>query len=231
MEKTLSMTILLRRTQMLIKKSNDRKKYLVGISMFLLLIFVGCMSMRNAEKHETAVPLVKSQFDGKTIAILPVSEGKISTSMATESTRNLKLAINEAIDNKVAKLIPNAKFVRFKTTAMTLNDANKLSLLDDLFKTYEVTGAYDKKTIDALCNLLNANYIVVSKIVVGKMDTSIVMKAVQSTLETAIVSKQTKDVVWGGSGSYKKGGTLGFGSVDDKDHAGEIVDLAFSKYE
>ena len=204
---------------MLIAKSNERGKYLVGIFMLVILAFVGCMSMRNAERHTTSVPLVKSQFDGKTVAILPVAEGKISTSMATESTRNLKLAINEAIDNKVAELIPKAKLIRFKTTATTLNKANKLSLLDDLFKTYDITGTYDKKTIDSLCDILNAEYIVVSKTVVGKMDTSIVMKAVQATLDTAIVSKQTKDVVWGGSGSYKKGGTLGFGSEkSDRSH-------------
>ena len=202
-----------------------------GVTILFLFALNGCMSMRNAERHDTSTPFVKAQFDGRTIAVLPVSEGKIYTSMATESTRNLKIAINEEIDKKIAKLIPSAKVLTFKDTATTLNDLSKLSLLEDLFKTYEVTGSYDKKAVDALCDTLKADYLVVSKITVGKMDASIIMKAVQSTLDTAIVSKQTKDVVWGGSGSYKKGGTLGFGGSEDKDVARELVELAFSKYE
>ena len=213
---------------MLIAKCNEKKRYLVGISMLLLLIFVGCMSTRNAEKHDTVVPFVKSQFNGKSIAILPVSEAK--SSIATESNRGLRLSSNEALDNKVTNLITTAKVTKYKMTAMTLNDSNKLNLLDELFKTYEVTGTYDKKTIDALCSTLNVDYLVVSKLTAGKLD-AILTKATTITLDVAIVSKQTKDVVWGGSGVFRKGGIMGFGGVDDKEVAEELVKLAFSNYE
>jgi hypothetical protein len=56
-------------------------------------------------------------------------------------------------------------------------------------------------------------------------------KAATITLEVSIVSKQTKEVVWGGSGSYRKGGVMGFGGVDDKYVAEELVKLVFSNYE
>lgn len=213
---------------MLIVKSKESKRYLVGISMLLLLIFVGCMSTRNAERHQTAVPFVKSQFNGKTIAILPVSEAK--TSFATESNRGLRLAVSEALDNKATKLIATSKMSKHKMCATTLNDSNKLNLLDELFKTYEVTGSYDNKTIIALCDTLNADYLVVSKLTAGKTD-AILAKATTLTLDVSIVSKKTKEVVWGGSGTYKKGGVMGFGGVDDKVVAEELVDLAFSSFE
>ncbi len=211
-------------------KRNDGKRFLVGISMLLLLTLVGCMSLRNAERQQTSVPLVKSQFEGKTIAILPVKEGKIQSSMATESTRNLRIAINEAIDNKVAKLIPTAKIINNKTSATNLNDSDKLNLLENLFQAYEVTGTFDKKTIESLCDCLHADYIVVSQLKVAKMDASILGKGVNATMDAAIVGMQTKDVVWGGSASFKKAGTMGFGGSDDKDVAAELVNLVFSTY-
>lgn len=213
---------------MLIAKSNESKKYLVGISMLLLLIFAGCMSSRNAERHPTANPFAKSQFNGKSIAILPVNESK--TSFSTESNRGLRLAVNEALDNKVANLIAAAKTTKYKMCAKTLNDSNKLNLLDELFKTYEVTGTYDNKTIISLCDTLKADYLVVSKLTAGKTD-AILAKATTITLEVSIVSNHTKEVVWGGTGTYRKGGIMGFGGVDDKSVAEELVNLAFSSFE
>jgi hypothetical protein len=102
--------------------------------------------------------------------------------------------------------------------------------LEDLFKTYDVTGTYDIKTVNSLCDTLHADYLVVSKLTAGKMD-AILTKAATITLEVSIVSKQTKEVVWGGSGSYRKGGVMGFGGVDDKYVAEELVKLVFSNYE
>jgi hypothetical protein len=210
------------------KSSKESTRYLVGISMLLLLILVGCMSTRSAERHQTAIPFTKSQFVGKSIAILPVSEAK--TTFATESNRGLRLAVSEALDNKATKLIETGKISKHKMCASTLNDSNKLNLLEDLFKTYEVTGSYDNKTIIALCDTLNADYLVVSKLTAGKTD-AILAKATTITLDVSIVSRQTKEVVWGGTGTYRKGGVMGFGGVDDKAVAEELVRLAFSNYE
>jgi len=220
--------ILIRRAQMLFVMSKGRKECLVGISVLLLLVVAGCMSTKNAEKHQTAVPFSKSQFNGKSIAILPVSEAK--TSFATESNRGLRLAVSEALDNKATKLIATAKMSKYKMCATTLNDANKLNLLDELFKTYEVTGTYDNKTVVALCDTLNADYLIVSKLTAGKLD-AILTKATTLTLDVSIVSKQTKEVVWGGTGTFRKGGIMGFGGVDDKEVAEELVNLAFSNFE
>jgi hypothetical protein len=48
---------------------------------------------------------------------------------ATESNKNLRLATNEALDNKITVLIPTAKITKFKMSAMTLNESSKLNLV------------------------------------------------------------------------------------------------------
>lgn len=207
-----------------------RRYCFLGVSLLLSLVLIGCMSTRSAQRQQTAVPFEKSQFNARSIAVLPSSEGTVSGMPATESTRNLRLATNEALDHKVKELLPTARITGGKLSATTLNESNKLDLLEKLFKTYEVTGTYDDNTVDALCDALNADYLVVSKLTAGKTD-AILAKAATVTLEVSIVSKQKKEIVWGGSGVYRKGGVMGFGGVDDKYVAEELVSLVFSKFE
>jgi hypothetical protein len=217
---------------MVITKSKACKKGLIGITLFLsIVMFIGCLTTRSAEIHNTSGTLEKSQFTGKTIAVLPVKETQVQmTGAGSESTVSLRIAINDKIDSKVIALMPNSKIIKYKTVTKALNDESKLSLIDDLAKTYENTGTYDNKSVNSICDVLKADFIVVGKLKAGKTDMSIIAKGMVATLEVSIISKQTKEVVWGGSGNYKKGGMMGFGGVDDKGAAEELVNLAFSTY-
>lgn len=194
---------------------------------FVLLIFCGgCMNVRGSESTaDTVVP--KEQFSGKSVAALPVKD---QASLSTDSLMSLKVAINEKLDNKLKEKLPASKIIVTKTSVDILNDKGKLSLLDEIIKTYESTGVFDKKTIDALCGILKSDYIVFSRLKAEKMSVSILGKGFGASLEVMIVGRAQKKVVWGGSGEFKRGGILGAGTTQNKQAAEELVNLAFHKF-
>ena len=61
------------------------------------------------------------------------------------------------------------------------------------------------------------------------MSVGFIGKGFGASLEVMIVSRASSSVIWGGSGEFKRGGMLGFGSTDNKAAADQLVALTFSK--
>lgn len=201
-----------------------------GIALFLfcimLLLAGGCMNVRGSETiGETSMS--KEQFAKKTIAALPVKE---QSALSTDSLLSLKVAINEKLDDKLKEKLPDSRIIDTKTSVDILNDKGKLGLLDDLIKTYESTGVFDKRMVDSLCSVLHSDYIVFSRLKAEKMAVAILGKGFGASLEVLIISKSQNQIVWGGSGEFKRGGIFGMGTTQNKSAADELIRLAFLKF-
>ncbi len=197
------------------------------VFIFLISAFLSsCMNVRGSESiYDTPAP--KENFAGKTIAVLPVKE---QASLSTDSLLSLKVAINEKLDDKIKEKLSNSKIINSKTSVNILNDSGRLEVLDDLVKVYENTGVFDKKTLDSLFSLLKSDYIVFSRLKAEKMAIAIVGKGFGASLDVIIIDKNQKDIVWGGTGEFKRGGMLGFGTTQNKEAAEELIRLAFAKF-
>jgi hypothetical protein len=199
----------------------------LSCACFMLIFSItGCMSVRGTEALNDA-PLSKDQFSKKSVAVLPV---KAQSSLSTDSLLSLRAALNEKIDDRIKERLPNSKIVDTKSAVNTLNDKGKLGLLDDLIKTYDSTGIFDKRAVDSLCATLNSDYVVFSRLKAEKMAVAIMGKGFGASLEVDIIGRDGKDIVWAGAGEFKRGGILGFGTTDNKKAAEELVDLAFQNF-
>ena len=63
--------------------------------------------------------------------------------------------------------------------------------------------------VSALCSCLGADYIVFSRLKAEKMAVGFIGKGFGASLEVMLVSRGNSEVVWGGSGEFKRGGMLG----------------------
>lgn len=206
-------------------------KYKTAVLHFVFILMISaflssCMNVRGSESIYDA-PASKENFAGKTVAVLPVKE---QASLSTDSLLSLKVAINEKLDDKIKEKLSNSKIISSKTSVNILNDSGRLAVLDDLVKVYENTGVFDKKTLESLFSLLKSDYIVFSRLKAEKMAVAIIGKGFGASLDVIIIDKKQKDVVWGGTGEFKRGGMLGFGTTQNKEAADELIQLAFQKF-
>ena len=185
----------------------------------------GCMNVRGTETI-TSTSVDKEQFRNKKIAIMPVKE---QTALSTDSLLSLRTAINEKLGNKLRDKLSGVKIIDVTSAMNTLNNKNKLGTLDEALKTYDSTGVFDHRMVSALCSCLGADYIVFSRLKAEKMAVGFIGKGFGASLEVMLVSRGNSEVVWGGSGEFKRGGMLGFGSTDNKAAADQLVNLSFSK--
>ena len=201
-----------------------------GLAALLLLLscfaLSGCISVRGSESINDA-PMSKAEFSKKTIAVLPVKE---QAALSTDSLLSLRVAINDQLDNKIRAILTGSKIIDTKTAVDILNDQNKLGLLDDFTKIYDSTGVFDKRMIASMCSVLKTDYIVFSRLKAEKMSVGFVGKGFGASLEVAIVSQATHDIVWAGSGEFKRGGIWGAGGTQNKKAAEELVKLVFQKF-
>ena len=206
---------------------SKRKAVASVVVFFVSLCFLGgCMNVRSSESLKED-NVSKGQFTNKSIAVLPVKE---QMSLSTDSLLSLKVAVNDNINKEIKKKLPESKIIDTETSVNALNQSGQLNLLDNLFKIYESTGVVDKKTIDTLCSILHSEYIVFSRLKAEKMAVGFVGKGFGASLEVMIVGNANKDVVWGSSSEFKRGGMLGFGKTENKAAAEELVKLAFEKF-
>ncbi|MFZ3137874.1 MAG: DUF4136 domain-containing protein [Thermodesulfovibrionales bacterium] len=204
------------------------KKAGILFVLFTALIFLShsCMNVRKSETiGDMQAP--KEKFVKKTIAVLPV---KTQTSLATDSLLSLRMAVNDKLDDKIREKINDARIINAKETVNILNDKGKIELLDDIIKTYENTGVFDKRLIETLGHMFNSHYIVFSRLKAEKMAVSIIGKGFGASLEVAIIDNVKNEIVWAGSGEFKRGGIFGFGTTENKQAAEELVRLAFAKF-
>jgi hypothetical protein len=197
--------------------------------IFLLVILVaaaGCMNVTRSETiNDNVAP--KEKFVNKTIAVLPV---KAQTSLTTDSLLSLRVAINEKLDNKIREKINGATIVDTKTTVDILNDKGKIDLLDDIIKSYDNTGVFDKRLIETLGHLFKSQYIVFSRLKAEKMAAGFIGKGFAASLEVAIIDCGKNEIVWAGTGEFKRGGMFGFGTTENKKAAEDLIQLAFEKF-
>ena len=194
---------------------------LISISIFSF----GCMNVRGTESINNA-SVEKEQFRNKRIAIMPVKE---QAALFTDSLLSLRTALNEKLGETLRVKLSGAKVIDVNSTVNTLNTKGKLGTLDDALKTYDSTGVFDHRMVSSLCSSIGADYLVFSRLKAEKMSVGLIGKGFSASLEVMIVSKHNNDVVWGGSGEFKRGGMLGFGSTDNKVAAEQLVNLTFSK--
>ena len=200
-------------------------KALIYVCIFALsLTTLSCMSVRNAEKISTT-SLSKEQFTGRKIAVLPV---KPQASIMTDSILSLNRAINDRLAPQLRAKIDTAEIKDSKTSIDVLNENNKIEALDKLFAMYDSTGVFDKKLIASLANTLSSNYIVISRLRSEKQDMSFLAKGLAATLEVMIIDASKNQIVWAGSGEFKRGGIFGFGSTEATRLPEELVTLALS---
>ena len=213
--------------------SKQPREFRIGKSFsFLLLVGVialnlsSCMTVRGSESMNSQV-VSKEQFANKKIAIFPV---KAQTALTTDSLLSLRTALNEKIDEKIKGKLPDSTIIDTKTTINILNDSGKLEILDDIVRVYDNTGIFDKKLTSHLFNIVKSDYIVFSRLKAEKMSIAFMGKGFGASLEVVIIGKSQNDVIWGGSGEYKRGGVLGFGTTENKTAAEELIRLAFQNF-
>ena len=214
-------------------RRNNRKKEvtrLIGPVLCLSILFlsVNCMSSKSGEaikRHSTP----KEQYAKKTVAVLPVMEQWESNKASTDSTIPLRNEISEKLNIKFKSGLPNATIITSNKSNIIIKENDKVKLLDEIGKTYANTGDIDNKQIAELSNLLKCEYLVFSRIKIIKGD-AILAKVTGVTLEVFMIGKKEKEVVWGGAGTYKKGGILGFGGTESQSVAEELVNLTFNSF-
>ena len=209
-------------------KSGVRRLLSSLLCLPMLLLYVNCMSSKSGEaikRHSTQ----KEQYAKKTVAVLPVMEQWESNKASTDSTIPLRNGISENLDIKIKSGLPNSTIITSNKSYKILKENGKIKLLDEVGKTYANTGDIDDKEIVALSNILKCDYLVFSRIKMVKGD-AILAKVTGITLEVFMIGKNEKEVVWGGTGTYKKGGILGFGGTESGAVAEELVNLTFNSF-
>lgn len=95
-------------------------------------------------------------------------------------------------------------------------------------KLYESTGFFDKKLLESLFHIFKSDFLVISRLKAEKMNI-VIAKGFGASLEVIIIDKIKKEVVWGGSGEFKRGGIYGFGTTQNQAAAEELLRLVFLK--
>ena len=208
------------------KKMEGKNVAGVLIAVLIFLMMVGCMNIRRSETISDS-RVSKEQFSSKTVAVLPV---KAQSTFAPDALMPLRMALNEKLDEKVREKITGANIVDTKTSVNILNDKGKIEILDDIIKTYDNTGVFDKRLVESLGNILKSDYTVFSRLKAEKTDAGILGKGFASSLQIIILENAKNEMVWAGSGEFQRGGVFGFGSTENKQAAEELVNLAFEKF-
>ena len=203
---------------------------LIGSLLCLPILFLStnCMSSKSGEaikRHSTP----KEQYAKKTIAVLPVTEQWESNKGSLDSTIPLRNEISEKIDIKFKNGLQKSTIITSDKSYKIIKVNDNTKLLDEIGKTYANTGEIDYKQVDQLSKLLQCEYLVFSRIKIVKGD-AIIAKVTTVTLEVFMIGKKEKEVVWGGAGTYKKGGVLGFGGAESQAVAEELVNLTFNSF-
>jgi hypothetical protein len=206
-------------------KSQKAGRLFICLFIFLFAA-AGCMNVTRSETiNDSVAP--KEIFANKTVAVLPV---KAQTSLTTDSLLSLRMALNEKLDDKIREKINRATIIDTKTTVDILNDKGKIDLLDDIIKSYDNTGVFDKRLIETLGHLFKSQYIVFSRLKAEKMSAGFIGKGFAASLEVAIIECSKNEIVWAGTGEFKRGGMFGFGTTENKKAAEELIQLTFEKF-
>jgi len=199
------------------------------LCLSVLMTSANCMSSKSGElikSHSDS----KDQYAKKVIAVFSVIEMSDDwKKVSTDSMVPLKNGINVNIDKKFKELLPNSTIINIDKSTKILKQNKKLGLLGDMGQTYAATGDFDDNQISTLSKLLKCDFIVFSRMKIGKGD-AIIVKATGAMLEVFMIDSRKNEITWGGAGNYKKGGIYGFGGTNSEEVAEELVNLTFKSF-
>lgn len=191
--------------------------------VFSVAMLPGCMTVSD---NQTIVASTSSSqsFNNRKIAVLPV---KTQTSLAPDSVGALRTEISKRLGKALKARLPSANVSDLSIVAGQLNDKGALPTLEQLVGTYENTGVIDKRHTAALGRTLGSEFLLLSRLKAEKMDL-VISRGMGASLELMLINAGTGEVVWGGSGEWKRGGIFGAGKASPDDAADRLVELAFA---
>lgn len=183
----------------------------------------GCMTVSD---NQTLVQSTNSgqTFNNRKIAVLPV---KTQTSLAPDSVGALRTEVSKRLGKALKAKLPSANVSDLPIVVGQLNDKNALTTHEQLLVTYENTGVIDKRHAATLGRTLGAEFLLLSRLKAEKLDI-VISRGMGTSLELMLINTGNGEVVWGGSGEWKRGGIFGAGKASPDDAAERLVELAFS---
>lgn len=192
------------------------------ILLTLLLVTPGCMSVTGSQN---AIPVANTSiFNHKRIAVLPV---KMQTSLAPDSVMAMTTEVNKRLAPVLRTKIPSARVTDITDVVNLLNQTNSLTNFEQLLSSYEATGVMDKRQVIALGQVLNCDYLLISRLKSEKLDVGFISKGAGASLDVLLVNSVTSEIAWAGSGEWKKGGIFGQGGAAFSEFADNIITPAF----
>lgn len=194
----------------------------LALAVLGVAIQTGCMTVQRG----TAVVQNTNtqQYSGKTIAALPV---KTQAGIATDSILPLRQEINKSVGRVAQARLGNATVLDVTAVTTKLNQANLLSVYEQVMATYENTGVMDRRQTEALGRGLGCDFLLFTRLKAEKMDI-VISRGFGANVDATLVDVRTGEVTWSGTGEWKRGGVYGFGETKLDEAARRLLDLAFS---
>lgn len=194
-----------------------------GVVLAMVLLGAGCMTVSDSRQ------VVQNSnsghvFAGKKISLLPV---KTQSSLAPDSVTGIRAGISRTLGQAMHGKLPSAAITDISTVSDQLNQKNALGVFEQMMQTYENTGVYDRQKVASIGQMLGADYLLMSRLKAEKMDL-LISKGMGGSLDLNMIDVRSGQVVWGGSGEWKRGGIFGFGSATAEEAANGLVDQALA---
>lgn len=175
----------------------------------ILAVFVilsGCMTVSDRQE---LVPNAdaRATFGNRTLAVLPV---KAQTSLAPDSVTGVRNEINKKLTPVLKSKLPSSHITDVTTVTNQLNVKNAMGNLQQFFATYEGTGVVDARLASEIGRALTSDFLVFSRLKAEKLDV-LLSQGLGTSLEVTIIKASNGEIVWSGSGEWKKGGMFGLG--------------------
>lgn len=187
----------------------------------ILLVNVGCMTVSDSRPVVSGTNASQTFANGR-VAMLPI---RTQSSLAPDSVMGVRTEINRILGQSLKTKMPKATISDIPSVAGRLNQAGGLAIFEQIMQTYENTGVFDQQKVSSLGDLLSADYLLMSRLKVEKMDL-LISKGMGGSLDLSLISSKNGNVVWAGSGEWKRGGVLGFGGATDQEAALGLVTQA-----
>lgn len=189
----------------------------------LLLILPSCMSTTGA--HIAMQPTNISIFNNKKIAVLPA---KMLTSLGPDSVITMRFEVNKRIAPALQVKIPSAIITGVADVVNQLNQTNSLANFEQLISSYETTGVMDKRQVTTLGQALGCDFLLISRLKAERLDFGFISTGTGASLDIMLVNTSTSEIVWAGSGEWKKAGMFGQGDAEFSEFADNIINPALA---
>ena len=193
------------------------------ILILSIFLFSGCMTVSDKQTITKETFSSKEIFNNKKIGCLPI---KTQTSLSPDSVSGLRNDLNQKIGSSLHNKLASSIVIDVADTSDQMNQRNLLPILEQFFATYENLGVVDKKSVNTIGKTLGYDYLLASRLKAEKLDI-LISKGFGASLEVILIDVGKGDIVWGGSGEWKKGGIFGFGTASANEASASLLKLAF----